>query len=102
MKLSLDSTRSVATCKFLNLCKSNHVVVTLKRVLKSGCSNCKLNCALSGLAVKKGVDKSAAEGVTAAYTVDDVEVILLGEAVLIRCNVVEYFLEKQYSSFATL
>ncbi len=36
-------------------------------MLESGCSNRELNCALSGLAAEEGVDKTAAEGVTATY-----------------------------------
>ena len=90
MKLSLDSSGAVATCELLNLSESNHIVVALDGVLKCGCSNCKLNCALSGLAVEESVDKTAAEGVTAAYTVDDVEIVLLGEAVLVSLYVVEH------------
>lgn len=37
-----------------------------------------------------GIDQSAGKGIPAAYTVDDVQVILLGEAVLILCDIVQH------------
>jgi len=59
-------------------------------VLQSGSSNSELNSVLGALAVQQGVDQAAAEGVTAADAVDDVQVVLLGEAVLVGGNVVQH------------
>ena len=59
-------------------------------MLQSGSSHSKLNSSLGGLAVHQGVNQAAAEAVAAAHTVDDVQVILLGEAVLVLCHIVQH------------
>ena len=82
-KLALDTAGTVAASQLLDLSNSNHVVVAFDGMLQSGSSNSKLNSFLGGLAVQQGVDQAAAEGVTAANAVDDVQVVLLGEAVLV-------------------
>ena len=52
--------------------------------------NRKFYSCLGVLAGEQGVDQTAAEAVTAANAVDDVQVVLLGEAVLVLCNIVEH------------
>ena len=59
-------------------------------MLQSRSSNSELNSFLSALAGQQAVDQAAAEGVTAANAVDDVQVILLGEAVLVGSNIVQH------------
>ena len=59
-------------------------------MLQSGSCNCELDSLLSALAGQQAVDQAAAEGVAAANAVDDVQVVLLGEAVLARSNIVQH------------
>ena len=59
-------------------------------MLQSRSSNSELNSILSALAVQQSVDQAAAEGVTAANAVDDLQLVLLGEAVLIGSNIVQH------------
>ena len=59
-------------------------------MLQSGSSNCELNSILSALAGQQSVDQAAAERVTAANAVDDLQLILLGEAVLVGSNIVQH------------
>ena len=59
-------------------------------MLQSRSSYCKLNSSLSGLAVHYAVDQAAAKGIAAANTIDDVQIILFGEAVFIICYVVQH------------
>ena len=59
-------------------------------MLQSRSSNCELNSLLGALAGQQSVDQAAAEGVAAANAVDDVQVVLLGEAVLVGSNVVQH------------
>ena len=82
-KLSLDTAGAVAACQLLNFGNSDHVVVAADGVLQSGSSNSELNSSLGVLAGQQSVDQTAAEGVTAANAVDDVQVVLLGEAVVL-------------------
>ena len=79
--LALDTAGTVAAGQLLDLSDSDHVVVALDGVLQSGSSHSELNSSLSILAGQQAVDQAAAEGVAAAHTVDDVQVVLLGEAV---------------------
>ena len=81
--LSLDTAAAVTAGQLFDLSDSDHVVVTADGVLQSGSSDCELNSFLRGLAAQQGVDQTAAEGVTAANAVDDVQVVLLGEAVVL-------------------
>ena len=87
---ALNTAGTVAAGQLLHLGHGDHVVVTLNGVLQSGSGNCEFHCRLSILAGQQGVDQAAAEGVTAAHAVDDVQVVLLGEAVLILGNVVQH------------
>ena len=59
-------------------------------MLQSGCSHGEFHCSLGVLAGEQGVDQAAAEAVATANTVDDVQVILLGEAVLVLGNVIQH------------
>ena len=59
-------------------------------MLQSRSSNSELNSFLSGLAGQQAVDQAAAEGVAAANAVDDLQLVLLGEAVLIGSNIVQH------------
>ena len=88
--LSLNTTGAVAACEFFNFCKGYHVVVAFDGVLECGCCNCKFNSCLGALTVHQTVNQAAAEAITAANAVDDVKVVLLGEAVFIVCNVVKH------------
>ena len=81
--LALDTAGAVAAGQLLDLSHSDMVVVAADGVLQSGSSNGELNGLLAGLAGQQGVDQTAAEGVTAADAVDDVQVVLLGEAVVL-------------------
>ena len=85
-KLSLDTAGAVAACQLLNLGNGDHVVVAADGVLQSGSSNCELNSCLGVLAGQQSVDQTAAEGVTAADAVDDVQVVQLGEAEIGRAS----------------
>ena len=86
----MNTTGSVAAGELFNLCESYHVVVALDGVLECRCCNCKFNSCLGVLAVHQSVDQAAAKAITAAYAVDDVEIVLLGEAVLVIRNVVKH------------
>ena len=59
-------------------------------MLQSGSCNCELHSLLRALAGQQAVDQAAAEGVAAANAVDDVQVVLLGEAILARSNIVQH------------
>ena len=59
-------------------------------MLQCRSSHCKLNSLLGGFAIQQAVNQAAAEGVAAAHTVDNVQVIQLGEAVLVGSNVVQH------------
>ena len=80
--LSLDAAGAVAAGQLLDLSHGDVVVVAADGVLQSGSSNSELDGFLAGLAGQQGVDQTAAEGVTAADAVDDVQVVQLGEAVV--------------------
>ena len=80
MTLSLYSSRAVAACQLFNLGYGYSVVVTLYGVLERGRRNCKVDGRLGVLACKDSIDKSAAKAVAAAYAVNDMEVVGLGEA----------------------
>ena len=59
-------------------------------MLQGGSRHRELHRSLGVLAGQQGVDQAAAEAVTAADTVDDVQMIQLGEAVLILGHVVKH------------
>ena len=90
MNLSLDTTGTVAASQLLNLGNSDHIRVTLDGVLQSGSCHCELDSSLGVLTGQQAVNQTAAEGVTTAHAVDDVQVVLLGEAVLVLCDVVQH------------
>ena len=89
-RLSLDTAGAVAACQLLDLGNGDHVVVAADGVLQSGSSNCELNSFLSGLAGQQGINQAAAEGVTAADAVDDVQVISLCFKKGITCKIKRY------------
>ena len=51
-------------------------------MFECGSRNRKVDCFLGGFSGKEGIDKSAAEGISAAYTVNDSEVIGAAEALV--------------------
>ena len=59
-------------------------------MLQSGSCNCELDSLLGALAGQQAVDQAAAEGVTAANAVNDLQLVLLGEAVLVGSNIVQH------------
>ena len=83
INLSLNSSASVAACELFDLGDAYAVEVALDRVLESGCRNCEFDGSLCGLSGEQGIDKTCAEGVTAANAVNDVEVVGLREAILL-------------------
>ena len=83
LRLSLDSTCAVTACESLYLINRYHIEVAFDGVLEAGCRNCEFNSVLSGVTVEAGVDKTAAEAIAAADSVNDVHVIGLREAVLL-------------------
>ena len=74
---------TVAARQLFHFGHSDEVVVALDGVLQGGSRHRKLHRGLGVLAGQQGVDQAAAEAVAAADTVDDVQMIQLGEAVLI-------------------
>ena len=78
----MHSTGSVTACQLFHLRNGHAVIVTLYRVLQRGCCHSKLNCLLGGLAGKQCVDQATAKAVAAAYTVNDVQMIRLGETII--------------------
>ena len=89
-KLPLDTAGTVAACQLFHFSNCNHIVVALDGVLLGRSSNCKFNSCLGILAGEDGVDQTAAKAVAAANAVDDVQVVLLREAVLVLGNIVEH------------
>ena len=88
--LALHAARAGTLHQALDLRDGDAVVVAQNRVLQAGCRHSKLQ---RGLFVRVGVqtvNQAAAEGVAAANAVDDVQVVLLGEAVLIGSNIVQH------------
>ena len=88
--LPLDAPGAVAPGQLLHLGHGDHVVVPLDGVLQGGGRHGELHRRLGGLAGQQGVDQAAAEGVAAAHPVDDVQLVLLGEAVLAGGRVVQH------------
>ena len=88
--LSLDTAGAVAASQLFNLSDSNHVIVALDGVLQSGSCHSKFNRSLGVLAGQNGVDQAAAERVAAAHAIDDVQVVLLGEAELFLRNIIKH------------
>ena len=82
-RLSLNTAGTVAAGELSNLRNRNQVVVAFDGVLECGCRNSKLNRILRGLAGQQGVNQAAAKAVAAADAVGDVQVILLGETVVL-------------------
>ena len=66
------------------------VEVALNGVLQCGSSGSEFDNALRITSVEGSVDQTAAEGVAAAYAVNDVQVVALGEAILVRRSVVQH------------
>ena len=67
-QLPLNTSGTVTANQFFHLGYSDHIIVTLYRVLpcRSRCS--KLHCALGRFAAYQGVDESSAKAVSAAHT----------------------------------
>ena len=81
-KLSLNTTGSVAAGEFFNFCNRNAVIVAFNGMFESGSGNSKVDGFLGGFSGKESVDKTAAEGISAANAVDDSEVIGAAEAIV--------------------
>ena len=88
--LSLDPAGAVAAGQFFHLSNGDHIVVTLNGMLQGGSGNRKFYSSLGILAGKQAVDQTATEGIATAYPVDNVQVILLGEAVFILGNIIQH------------
>ena len=84
IRSALNSAGAVAASQLFYLGNGDHVVVTLDGVLQGRSSHGKLYRCLGVLAVHQRVDQAAAEAVAAADSIDDVKVVLLGEAVSLR------------------
>ena len=77
---ALDAAGAVAAGQLLYLGHGDHIVVALDGVLQSRRRHGELHRRLSALPRQQGVDQAAAEAVAAAYPVDDVQLVFLGEA----------------------
>ena len=96
ISLSLNAAGSVALCQGLNFVNSDQVEVVANGVLQAGSSNSKVNGALGVLANQLAVNQAAAEAIAAADAIDDMQMIALGEAVVLaviehcRPAIIEY------------
>ena len=80
--LSLYTTGAVTTGQLFYLIYRNAVVVAFDGVLECGSGNCKFYRILGGFAAQQGINQAAAEGITAAYTVGNMQMIFFGEAII--------------------
>ena len=81
--LSLNASGSVTACELFDFGNADAVEVTLDGMLECGSCNCKFDRLLRSLALEKGIDQTGTEGVTAADTVNNVQMVGLGEAVVL-------------------
>ena len=88
--LPLDASRTIAACQFLHLGECDHVVVPFNGVLQRRCRYRKLYRRLGCFACQQRVNQAAAETITTAYPVDDMEIVLFGKTVFTAGNVVEH------------
>ena len=89
-RLSLYTAGTIAASQLLDLSNGNLVEVALNRVFERGSSNSKLNGRLGVIAIQRSIDQAAAEGIAAADAVHNVQMILLGEAVLVGSNIIQH------------
>ena len=75
----MNSSRGVTARKLFNLGNGHHVVIAADRVLECRRGGCELDRLLRRFAREKGIDKTAAEGITAANAVPTNADRVLGE-----------------------
>ena len=76
---ALYSSRGISACKLGNLIHGYHIEVTFDAVLQAAGSNGKLNDLLRLHILQSAVNQPCAEGIPAAYTVNDVHQIIFAE-----------------------
>ena len=83
---ALNTTRPRAGHQSTNFLHGDLIEVMLDRVLQAGSCHGEVNGILIGVVLRKSVNECAAEGVTAANTVNDLDIIAAGEAGFVsRC-----------------